>query len=54
MSGSPGTSGVMCCPSPAEVAVRKVADSRSVPWTWLKLFAEEDEVRRGPDRGTRT
>jgi GNAT superfamily N-acetyltransferase len=32
-------------PEPDETAVRKVADGTSVPWTWLKLFAEDDEVR---------
>ncbi len=32
-------------PEPTEAAVRKVADGTGVPWTWLKLFAPDDEVR---------
>ncbi|MCC9308394.1 GNAT family N-acetyltransferase [Kitasatospora sp. RB6PN24] len=32
-------------PEPTEAAVRKVAAGTSVPWTWLKLFAEDEEVR---------
>ncbi|MEV6207931.1 GNAT family N-acetyltransferase [Kitasatospora sp. NPDC051914] len=32
-------------PEPTEVTVRKIAAGTSAPWTWLKLLAEDDEVR---------
>lgn len=32
-------------PDPSEAAVHKVARGAVPPWTWLKLFAEDDEVR---------
>lgn len=31
-------------PAPAEADVRKVTESTTVPWTWLKLFAEDAQV----------
>ncbi|GAA2714618.1 MULTISPECIES: GNAT family N-acetyltransferase [Streptomyces] len=32
-------------PEPNEMTVRKLADGTSAPWTWLKLFAEDDAIR---------
>ncbi|MFI1521699.1 GNAT family N-acetyltransferase [Kitasatospora cineracea] len=31
-------------PAPAEADVRKLTEGTTVPWTWLKLFAEEERV----------
>ncbi|MFD7736036.1 GNAT family N-acetyltransferase [Kitasatospora phosalacinea] len=31
-------------PEPAEAEVRKLTEGAAAPWTWLKLFAEEERV----------
>ncbi|RKE22846.1 GNAT family N-acetyltransferase [Streptomyces sp. TLI_171] len=31
-------------PAPVEADVRKLTDGTTVPWTWLKLFAEDEQV----------
>ena len=38
-------------PAPAEEDVRKLAGGTTAPWTWLKLFAEEERVLPWIGRG---